>query len=85
MKIGVIGGSGYAGGELLRLLAGHPKFEVCRVSAHTNAGELITSVHPHLSNYAARKFSEFKASDFDCCELVFWLCPTVKVRKLLRN
>ena len=75
MKIGVIGGSGYAGGELLRLLAGHPKFEVCCVSAHTNAGELITSVHPHLSNYAMRKFSEFKASDFDCCELVFLALP----------
>ena len=75
MKIGIIGGSGYAGGELLRLLAGHPEFEVCCVSAHSNAGELITTVHPHLSNYAMRKFSEFKASDFDCCELVFLALP----------
>jgi len=75
MKIGIIGGSGYAGGELLRLLAGHPKFEICCVSAHTNAGELITSVHPQLSSYAQRKFSEFKASDFDCCELVFLALP----------
>jgi N-acetyl-gamma-glutamyl-phosphate reductase len=75
MKIGVIGGSGYAGGELLRLLAGHPEFEVCCVSAHSNAGELITSVHPHLSGYANVKFSEFKASDFDCCDLVFLALP----------
>ncbi len=75
MKIGIIGGSGYAGGELLRLLAGHPEFEICCVSAHTNAGELITSVHPQLSSYAQRKFSEFKASDFDCCELVFLALP----------
>ena len=75
MKIGIIGGSGYAGGELLRLLAGHPEFEVCCVSAHSNAGEFITAVHPHLSSYANVKFSEFKASDFDCCELIFLALP----------
>jgi len=75
MKIGVIGGSGYAGGELLRLLAQHPKFEVCCVTAHSNAGELITSVHPHLSSYAKVMFKDFKVSDFDCCELVFLALP----------
>ena len=56
MKIGVIGASGYAGGELLRLLAGHSEFEVCCVSAHSNAGEEITSVHPQLTTYAGQKF-----------------------------
>ena len=75
MKIGVIGASGYAGGELLRLLAGHPEFEVCSVTAHSNAGELITSVHPHLTSYADRTFSAFNASDFDCCELIFLALP----------
>lgn len=83
MKIGIIGGSGYAGGELLRLLAGHPDFEVCCVSAHSNAGELITTVHPHLSNYANRKFSEFKASDFDCCELIFLALPHGESAKIV--
>jgi len=83
MKIGIIGGSGYAGGELLRLLAGHPEFEVCCVSAHSNAGELITTVHPHLSNYANRKFSEFKASDFDCCELIFLALPHGESAKIV--
>ena len=83
MKIGVIGGSGYAGGELLRLLAAHPKFEVCCVSAHSNAGELITSVHPHLSSYAKVTFSEFKASDFDCCELVFLALPHGESAKVI--
>jgi len=83
MKIGVFGGSGYAGGELLRLLAAHPKFEVCCVSAHSNAGELITSVHPHLSSYAKVKFSEFKASDFDCCGLVFLALPHGESAKVI--
>jgi N-acetyl-gamma-glutamyl-phosphate reductase len=60
---------------LLRLLAGHPEFEVCTVTAHTNAGEAITTVHPQLSSYAGKKFSAFKAKDFDCCELIFLALP----------
>ena len=75
MKIGVIGASGYAGGELLRLLSGHPEFEVCCVTAHSNAGEQITSVHPQLTSYAGQSFSSFKASDFESCELIFLALP----------
>lgn len=75
MKIGVIGASGYAGGELLRLLAGHPEFEVCCITAHSNAGEPITSVHPQLISYTGKKFSTFNAGDFDCCELIFLALP----------
>jgi N-acetyl-gamma-glutamyl-phosphate reductase len=48
MKTAVIGASGYAGGELLRLLAIHPHFQVTVVSAHSNAGEQVTTVHPQL-------------------------------------
>jgi len=75
MKIGVIGASGYAGGELLRLLAGHPEFEVCCVTAHSNAGESITAVHPQLNSYAGQKFSSFNASDFERCEVIFLALP----------
>ena len=75
MKIGIIGASGYAGGELLRLLAGHPEFEVCTVTAHSNAGEAITMVHPHLTSYVGRNFSAFDPKDFDCCELIFLALP----------
>ena len=75
MKIGIIGASGYAGGELLRLLAGHPEFEVCSVTAHSNAGEAITTVHPHLTSYSGKAFSAFHAKDFDCCELIFLALP----------
>jgi N-acetyl-gamma-glutamyl-phosphate reductase len=44
MKIGVVGASGYAGGELLRIISTHPAFTIEAVSAHSNAGELITSL-----------------------------------------
>jgi N-acetyl-gamma-glutamyl-phosphate reductase len=75
MKIGLIGGSGYAGGELLRLLALHPRFEVTAISAHSNAGEPITAIHPQLQSYAGRSFSTFSAVEFAECELVFLALP----------
>lgn len=75
MKIGLIGGSGYAGGELLRLLSLHPHFEVAAISAHSNAGELITSIHPQLQSYAGRSFSTFSAKEFSDCQLVFLALP----------
>lgn len=75
MKIGVVGGSGYAGGELLRLLAQHPAFEVQAVSAHSNAGEEITAIHPQLQSYAGRKFSTFSVTEFATCDLVFLALP----------
>ena len=75
MKTAVIGASGYAGGELLRLLALHPLFEVTVVSAHTNAGENVTSVHPHLQSYAGHVFVTSESIDFNEIELAFFALP----------
>ena len=46
--VAVLGASGYAGGELLRLLAGHPVMSVVAVAGATRAGEALADVHPHL-------------------------------------
>ena len=75
MKTAVIGASGYAGGELLRLLAAHPHFEVVTITAHSNAGELVTSVHPQLQSYAGRRFVTSGEMDFSSIELVFLALP----------
>jgi len=75
MKTGVIGASGYAGGELLRLLAIHPHFEVTVVSAHLNAGEQVTTVHPQLQSYSGRSFVSTDSIDFSTLELVFLALP----------
>ena len=83
MKIGVVGASGYAGGELLRLLAFHPHFEVIAITAHSNAGELITSVHPQLQSYAGKKFSAFAQSDFASCDLIFLALPHGESAKVI--
>ena len=75
MKTAVIGASGYAGGELLRLLAIHPHFEVTVVSAHSNAGEQVTTVHPQLQSYAGRSFVSTDSIDFSALGLVFLALP----------
>jgi N-acetyl-gamma-glutamyl-phosphate reductase len=75
MNIGVVGASGYAGGELLRLLSEHPKFNLAYISAGTNAGEEIVSVHPHLLHFVNRKFEETSVAGIDKCDLVFLALP----------
>ena len=75
MKIGVVGASGYAGGELLRLLSHHEKFELAYISAGSNAGEQITSVHPHLLNFSDRKFETTAIELINKCDLVFLALP----------
>jgi len=75
MKVAVVGASGYAGGELLRLLLGHPNFVISYIAAGANAGEEITAIHPHLSKFAGKFFSETKAAEINKCELVFIALP----------
>src|SRR5436305_14550079 len=53
-RASVLGASGYAGGELLRLLGRHPNLEVAWVSAGSNAGKLLGEVHPQLVSLADR-------------------------------
>ena len=83
MKIGLVGGSGYAGGELLRLLALHPHFTVEAISAHSNAGEEITAIHPQLQSYAGRKFTAFSVEEFKECELIFLALPHGESAKVI--
>ncbi|MFI5487241.1 N-acetyl-gamma-glutamyl-phosphate reductase [Micromonospora echinaurantiaca] len=49
IRVAVAGASGYAGGELLRLVAGHPEFELVAATAHSQAGHRVDAVHPHLA------------------------------------
>ncbi|SCL29511.1 N-acetyl-gamma-glutamyl-phosphate reductase [Micromonospora inyonensis] len=49
IRIAVAGASGYAGGELLRLIAGHPEFDLVAATAHSQAGQPVAAVHPQLA------------------------------------
>jgi N-acetyl-gamma-glutamyl-phosphate reductase len=75
MKTAVIGASGYAGGELLRILSTHPHLQVTQVSAHSNAGELITTVHPHLTTHNDEKFLSIDSLKFAEIDFAFIALP----------
>lgn len=74
-SVAVAGASGYAGGELLRLLAAHPEFEVRTVTAFSNAGERVTAVHPHLRAYDSMVFAETTPDVLDGHDVVFVALP----------
>src|SRR3954471_5184815 len=57
IRVAILGASGYIGGEALRLLLGHPYVEVAAVTSTTNAGQPVTSVHPHLAKMTDLKFA----------------------------
>ncbi|CAB5240086.1 unannotated protein [freshwater metagenome] len=75
MKTAVIGASGYAGGELLRLLSGHEVFNVEVITAFSQVGELVTSIHPHLSNYEGQLFTSGTPDELRDCQLIFLALP----------
>ena len=57
MKAAIVGASGYAGGELLRLLLSHPQVEVAQATSERQAGKFVHSVHPHLRKRTDLKFT----------------------------
>ncbi|MCG7422609.1 N-acetyl-gamma-glutamyl-phosphate reductase [Micrococcus sp. ACRRV] len=59
--VAVSGASGYAGGEVLRLLAGHPEVQIGAITAHSNAGERLGSLQPHLHALADRVLDDTTA------------------------
>ncbi len=78
IRVAVAGASGYAGGELLRLLAGHPDLEIGAVTAGTSAGKPVTEVHPNLTGHPAfdgRAFEATNASTLGGAELIFMALP----------
>ncbi|MEI6648913.1 MAG: N-acetyl-gamma-glutamyl-phosphate reductase [Actinomycetes bacterium] len=83
MKIGVVGASGYSGGELLRLLAHHPHFEVSYLAAGSNAGVSVTAIHPQLLWLQDRVFEETSVSAINQLDLVFFALPHGESAKLI--
>jgi len=73
--VAVAGASGYAGGELLRLLLGHPEVEIGAVTAASNAGETLGSQQPHLVPLAERVLDETTAETLAGHDVVFLALP----------
>lgn len=75
ISVAVAGASGYAGGELLRLLAGHPEFDIRVVTAHSNAGQPLSAVHPHLVSLAGLELQPTEARVLADADVVFFALP----------
>jgi N-acetyl-gamma-glutamyl-phosphate/LysW-gamma-L-alpha-aminoadipyl-6-phosphate reductase len=76
MRIGIIGGTGYVGGELLRLLLMHPQVEVTMVTSRQSAGEFIFNVHPNLRGLTQLKFVPQDMAELQKnCDIVFTATP----------
>ena len=73
IKAAIVGGSGYAGGELLRLLLFHPEVEVVQVTSETYAGQYAHFVHPNLRGRTGLRFSPL--ADLEPCDLLFLALP----------
>jgi N-acetyl-gamma-glutamyl-phosphate reductase len=74
-RVAVAGASGYAGGELLRLLAAHPDLEVVSAMAHTNAGQLLGEVHPGIRSLAGLRLTATAPEHLAGADLVFLALP----------
>jgi len=76
IDVGIVGGSGYTGGELLRLLANHPQANVVAVTSRKLAGKPVTAVHPHLKSIYSLNFEALNAREAaERCDIVFTAVP----------
>ncbi|MFD3761569.1 N-acetyl-gamma-glutamyl-phosphate reductase [Streptomyces sp. NPDC058622] len=75
VRVAVAGASGYAGGELLRLLLSHPEVEIGALTGHSNAGQLLGSLQPHLGPLAERTLEATTAEVLAGHDVVFLALP----------
>jgi N-acetyl-gamma-glutamyl-phosphate/LysW-gamma-L-alpha-aminoadipyl-6-phosphate reductase len=76
LRIGIVGGTGYVGSELLRLLLLHPEAEVTTVTSRQSAGEFVFNVHPNLRGLTQLKFVPLDIAELQKnCDLVFTATP----------
>lgn len=73
IKVSIAGGSGYAGGELLRLLLSHPRAEIAQVSSESQTGKFVFKAHPNLRKRAQLQFSSLK--ELRPCDVLFLCLP----------
>ena len=75
IKIGIVGGTGYTGVELLRLLAQHPDAELIAITSRKESGMPVADMFPSLRQRVSLKFSDPAESPLDRCDLVFFATP----------
>ena len=75
IKIGLVGGTGYTGVELLRLLAQHPQAEVVTITSRGDAGVPVADMYPSLRGRVSLKFEDPAKANLAACDVVFFATP----------
>ena len=75
INIGIVGGTGYTGVELLRLLVQHPNAKLTAITSRSEAGLPVAAMFPNLRGWTDLKFVEPAAAALDKCDLVFFATP----------
>jgi N-acetyl-gamma-glutamyl-phosphate reductase len=75
IKVGIIGGTGYTGVELMRLLARHPAAELKIITSRSQAGDAVANMFPNLRGLVDLQFSEPSLESYADCDLVFFATP----------
>ena len=75
IKVGIVGGTGYTGVELLRLLAQHPDVELKVITSRGDAGTAVSDMFPSLRGRVGLKFEDPAKADLKSCDIVFFATP----------
>ena len=82
LSVGVVGGTGYTGVELLRLLVTHPMVDLSYVTSRSEAGTAVSVMFPNLRGFTAVEFSEPDANLLGDCDVVFFATPNGTAMKM---
>ena len=75
IKVGVVGGTGYTGVELLRLLSRHPEVELVAITSRGDAGLAVADMFPSLRRRVGLKFVTPQEARLEACDVVFFATP----------
>ncbi len=75
IKAGIVGGTGYTGVELLRLLAVHPEVELAVITSRSEAGKAVADMFPNLRGRVSLQFSAPDRESLQACDVVFFATP----------
>lgn len=75
IKVGIVGGTGYTGVELLRILSQHPQVELTAITSRKEAGMLVSELFPSLRGYCDIAFTDTATADLTSCDVVFYATP----------
>src|SRR5215212_6388312 len=84
-KVGIVGVSGYGGGELLRLCATHPNFQVSYVAGESSAGSRLVEKFPGIGKLADLVIQKFNPTDLPGLDILFASLPTGESKMALAH